>query len=77
MSKRTSWIPPQVDDGAFGGDTVYGSPRNDRIWAVGALLLDYTPSYLKDLEASFRVFRQLNLNSDYRDKDFEGFASTS
>jgi len=77
MSKRTSWIPPQVDGGAFGGDTVYGSPRNDRIWAVGALLLDYTPSYLKDLEASFRVFRQLNLNSDYRDKDFEGFASAT
>lgn len=77
MSKRTSWIPPQVDGGTFGGDTVYGSKFNDRIWAVGALMLDYTPSFLEKYEASFRIFRQLNLNSDYRDKDFEGFASAT
>ncbi len=74
MSKRTSWVPPQVDGGASGGDTVYGSPRNDRIWGVGAVTLDYTPSYLEKYEASFRIFRQLNLNSDYRDKDYQGFA---
>lgn len=77
MSKRTSWIPPQVDGGAFGGDTVYGSPRNDRIWGVGAVMLDYTPSYLEKYETSFRIFRQLNINSDYRDKDYGGFSSAN
>lgn len=77
MSKRTSWIPPQVDGGASGGDTVYGSPRNDRIWGVGAVTLDYTPTYLEKYETSFRIFRQLNINSDYRDKDFGGFSSAN
>ncbi|MDX1957918.1 MAG: TonB-dependent receptor plug domain-containing protein [Leptospiraceae bacterium] len=77
MSKRTSWVPPQFDGSPFGGDTVYGSPRNDRIWGVGAMMLDYTPSYLEKYEASFRLFRQLNINSDYRDKDFQGFSQNA
>ncbi len=77
MSKRTSWVPPQVDGGASGGDTVYGSPRNDRIWGVGAIYLDYNPSYLEKYEVSLRIFRQLNINSDYRDKDYGGFSSAT
>lgn len=77
MSKRTSWIPPQVDAGAFGGDTVYGSPRNDRIWGTGVVSLDYTPSYLEKYEANVKIFRQLNINSDYRDKDYQGFAQAT
>ncbi|HMX33071.1 MAG TPA: hypothetical protein PKC66_12605, partial [Leptospiraceae bacterium] len=77
MSKRTSWIPPQSDSGAFGGDTVYGSPRNDRIWGVGVVSLDYTPSFLEKYEASFKIFRQINLNSDYREKDYQGFAQAT
>jgi outer membrane receptor protein involved in Fe transport len=77
MSKRTSWIPPQVDAGAFGGDTVYGSPRNDRIWGTGVMSLDYNPSYLEKYEANVKIFRQLNINSDYRDKDYQGFSQAT
>ena len=77
MSKRTSWIPPQADGAGSGGDTVYGSPRNDRIWGVGAVSLDYTPSYLEKYEASVKIFRQLNINSDYRDKDYQGFSQAN
>lgn len=77
MSKRTSWVPPQVDGGAFGGDTVYGSPRNDRIWGVGVVSLAYTPASLEKYEASFKIFRQLNINSDYREKDYQGYSSAT
>lgn len=77
MSKRTSWVPPQFDSGASGGDTVYGSPRNDRIWGVGVVSLDYTPAYLEKYEASFKIFRQLNINSDYREKDYQGYAQAT
>lgn len=77
MSKRTSWVPPQVDGGAFGGDTVYGSPRNDRIWGTGVISLSYTPKALENYEASVKIFRQLNINSDYRDKDYQGYSSAS
>lgn len=74
MSKDTSWVPPQFDGGGFGGDTVYGSKINNRVWGVGVLMLDYTPQYLEKYEASFRIFRQLGINSDYREKDFQGYS---
>jgi len=77
MSKRTTWAPPQLDGGNFGGDTAFGSPRNDRIWGTGVIMLDYAPSILKNYDASFRIFRQLVINSDFRDKDYEGYSNSN
>lgn len=75
MSKRTSWVPPQNDGGASGRETEYGSPINDRIWGVGMTSIDYTPKALEKYEFNFKIFRQININSDFREKGFTGFAN--
>ncbi|HNJ34376.1 MAG TPA: TonB-dependent receptor plug domain-containing protein, partial [Leptospiraceae bacterium] len=77
LSKRVSWVDPRTDGGVFGSQTEFGSAINDRIWGVGYAMLEYRPSYLEKYEPSIRVFRQLGINSDFREKGFEGFAGNT